>query len=103
VTRETSKGEAGATSVRVVTGQWETVAADSWGNATASCDAGERATGGSASWNGGESLDVTGLQGAPVSTSGTPTGWSASAYNRDADNNNVGAFQVRAIVICASP
>jgi hypothetical protein len=89
--------------VRVVTGAWATVNPDQWSNPQVSCGAGERATGGSAEWATGDAAAVTGLHSNPVAPTETPTGWSAQVYNRDANNDNLGTFTVRAVVICASP
>jgi hypothetical protein len=82
-------GAPGATNVTVREGAAAT------GTSTASCVAGERATGG-----GGFTPAATSFlwESAPVQTSGTPTTWSASA--QDTAGTDV---TVQAYVICAAP
>ena len=84
--RRGPRGPQGATNVTVREG------ALAVGTSTASCNPGERATGGGGSTDPGF-LD----QSRPVQTSGTPTAWQARA----ADGNT--PVEVQAYVICASP
>jgi hypothetical protein len=81
-------GPAGATNVTVRLGPAAS------GTSTATCNAGERATGG-----GGFSSDGFLFDSSPNATSGTPTDWVAQAELGDGS----GPAQVQAYVICASP
>ena len=80
------QGPAGATHVTVREGSATT------GTSTASCNPGERATGGGAFASDGFIYDSS-----PTQISGTPTSWQAQASDGNA------ATEVQAWVICASP
>lgn len=80
-------GPAGATNVTV------RESAPANGTATASCNPGERATGG-----GGSSPPGYLFESRPAQTSGTPTSWQAQA-----DDGSGNPASVQAYVICASP
>ena len=80
------QGPAGATNVTVREGPAATNRSD------ASCQPGERAVGGGAKTSNGL-LDET----KPTPSSGTPTGWTATAYD------GMGTADVQTWVICASP
>jgi hypothetical protein len=82
-------GAAGATNVTVREGAAAT------GTSTASCNPGERATGGGGFTDAASSFL---WESAPVQTSGTATTWSASAQNTTGTDVNVQAY-----VICAAP
>jgi hypothetical protein len=80
-------GPAGATNVTVRPG------ASASGTSTASCNQGERATGGGGISSNGFIVDST-----PSPQSGTPTGWQAQADDGGGNPANVQAFAV-----CAAP
>jgi hypothetical protein len=80
------QGAAGATNVTVRQGALAT------NRATASCQPGERAVGGGAATSNGL-LDET----KPTPSSGTPTGWTATAFD------GAGTADVQVWVVCAAP
>jgi hypothetical protein len=102
-------GAPGATNVTRRIGALTNIGADGSGTATSACDPGERAVGGGGiAWN-GTTLDFDLISsyptfpgGAPADV-GVPTGWSAAYVNRDSNNDNAGAIDVRAWVVCAAP
>jgi hypothetical protein len=81
-----AQGPAGATNVTVREGAAAT------NRSNASCLPGERAVGGGAATSNGL-LDET----KPTPSAGTPTGWTATAYD------GMGTADVQAWVICAAP
>ena len=80
------QGAAGATNVTVREG------APATNRGNASCQAGERAVGGGAATSNGL-LDET----KPTPSSGTPTGWTATAYD------GAGTAAIQVWVVCAAP
>jgi hypothetical protein len=89
-------GTNGATNVVVRLGSPVAVANGTQGTATASCEPGERATGGGSATSGvGPGWAVEDSFPLPL---GTPTEWEVSASNNTGSTNNL-----QASVICASP
>ena len=91
-------GANGATNVVVRQGAVASVANGATGSVTASCNPGERATGGGNSISGLAGWQVIESFPTPGTTGSTPTGWRVDALNGTGATNNLVA-----IVICASP
>ena len=91
-------GANGATNVVVRQGTLISVAAGASGIVTASCNPGERATGGGNSISGLGGWQVIESFPTPGTAGSTPTGWRV-----DASNNTGSANNLVAIVVCASP
>ena len=91
-------GANGATNVVVRQGTLISVANGATGLVTASCNAGERATGGGNSISGGAGWQVIESFPTPGTAGSTPTGWRVDATNNTGATNNLVA-----IVVCASP
>ena len=93
-----TNGTNGATNVTVRQGTLISVANGATGSVTASCLAGERATGGGSSVSGSTGWSVIDSFPTPGTTGSTPTGWRVDAHNGTGSANNLVA-----IVVCASP
>lgn len=92
-------GAAGATNVVVRTEETSDPVSGSGGAPEASCDEGERATGGGVAILGAEAGDyVQQTFPLPQDAGETPTGWSGMVYI-----TTVGGKQLRTYVVCASP
>ena len=91
-------GANGATNVVVRRGTLISVANGASGIVTASCNPGERATGGGNSISGLGGWQVIESFPTPGTAGSTPTGWRV-----DATNNTGSANNLVAIVVCASP
>jgi hypothetical protein len=92
-------GKSGATNVVVHFGEG-TVGNGSVGEATANCNAGERATGGGPQlWNGADTgNDYLDSMPVPSGTGETPTGWRVVW-----DNQSGGSDTIHVYAVCASP
>ena len=93
-----TNGANGATNVVVRQGALISVADNTNGIVTASCHAGERATGGGSSISGSTGWSVIESFPTPGTDGATPTGWRVDAHNATGSANNLVA-----IVVCASP
>jgi hypothetical protein len=91
-------GANGATNVVVRQGTLISVPNTGTGIVTASCNPGERATGGGNSVSGSTGWQVIESFPTPGTAGSTPTGWRV-----DATNNTGSANNLVAIVVCASP
>ena len=95
-----SQGSAGATNVTIRTGAAVTVptTGSRTATATASCNTGEKATGGG--YTAGR-REITAYEDQPTASAGsTPTGWKVTSYNAGSGNNS---NTLTAYVICAAP
>jgi hypothetical protein len=90
-----TNGTNGATNVTAREGSVESIPNGSVGVVSASCNPGEKATGGGSSKS-GEPWSVE--ESFPTPASGTPTGWRVFAKN-----NTGGTANLVAVVVCASP
>jgi hypothetical protein len=90
-------GTNGATSVTAREGSLVVVGNGKTGIASASCNPGEKATGGGSAISGSDSGWMVN-EAFPTPSSGTPTGWQVRATNVTGSSNNLVAF-----VICVSP
>ncbi len=81
-----------------------TIAPDGYGSDLASCNEGERATGGGHYWTVGDGRDVQIASSLPAAgASGVPYGWWVEAHNMDFNGNNTGNLTIRVYVVCAAP
>lgn len=94
-------GPAGAGATSVITTRFvdTTTPNNTNGGATASCNAGERATGGGVQLRAGNSRNTYYFEpgGVPNTTSGTPTGWNANWFQDSGDSE-----AIRVYVVCVS-
>jgi hypothetical protein len=91
------QGPSGATHVTAREGSVKQVENGKTGIVTASCNAGEKATGGGSGISGSDS-GWTVNEAFPTPASGTPTGWRV-----DATNNTGSTANLVAVVVCVSP
>jgi hypothetical protein len=101
-------GEAGATNVLRRIGPLMDIEADGTGVAVAMCLAGERAVGGGGIPWSGTLADFEMSESSPriageAEEIGVPIGWTIRYNNEDSNNDNTGAIQARAYVVCAAP
>ncbi len=101
-------GANGATDVTRRISALTTVAADNTGEATASCEPGERAVGGGGIPFNGGTLDFDMMGSVPITggnffNEGVPIAWQARYTNRDVGNSNTGDIQFYAYAVCAAP
>jgi hypothetical protein len=96
-------GQSGATNVVMRSGDQASASPDASNESTASCNPGERATGGGFAWTGGSTADFRVIESQPLLSGGVPTAWQVTVSNADANNDNMGSVTFVPRVICASP